>query len=148
MSDAESEELVAAGGVSDAESEELVAPQESNLEDAIQNAVESLTQEDLESELDEETLLQIAKNEIDPLADLTSKDLKIALGEEVDEEEIEDVEEAITEASTVTEVADGAQEQNNGVKALKKLLEALNDKDVATSMKGMKISINITLGDN
>ena len=146
--DEEFEELVAAEGVSDAESEELVAPQESNLEDEIQNAVESLTQEDLESELDEETLLQIAKNEIDPLAGLTSKDFKMALGEEMDEEEIEDVEEAITETSPVSEVEGGTQEQNSGVEALKKLLEALSDKDVAASMKGMKISINITLGDN
>jgi uncharacterized membrane protein len=39
-------------------------------------------------------------------------------------------------------------EQVDGVEALKNLLVALSDKNVAASMKGMKISINITLGDN
>jgi len=33
------------------------------------------------------------------------------------------------------------------VEALKKLLTALTNEDVAASLKGMKISINITLGD-
>jgi uncharacterized membrane protein len=36
---------------------------------------------------------------------------------------------------------------NEGVEALKKLLKALSNEDVAASMKGMKININITLGD-
>ena len=119
-----------------------------DLESEIQNAVENLSQEDLESELDEETLLKIAANEIDPLADLTSKDLKVALGEEV-EPDIEDVD---TQAVAELEDDMGSEEINeadgSGVEALKKLLEALNDKNVAAAMKGMKISINITLGDN
>ena len=122
------------------------------MEDEIQNAVENLTEEDLQSEVDEDTLLQIAANEIDPLADLTSKDLKIALGEEVEEEaevlpevEQEEEEEAQEEPLETPEVEET---DNSGVEALKKLLEALNDKDVAAKMKGMKISINITLGEN
>ena len=125
--------------------EEEIPEESQNLESEIQDAVKNLSQEDLESELDEDTLLKIATNEIDPLADLTSKDLKLALGEEVEEDvdtpavaEIEDV--------IVDEEKDAG--ENNGVEALKKLLEALNDKDVAASMKGMKISINITLGEN
>jgi len=130
--------------------------EEMNLEDEIQNAVENLTPEELESELDEDTLLKIATNEIDPLADLTSKDLKIALGEEVEreeaEEEVTDTETELEDIDTpaVAELEDIKEnkEDNSGVKALKKLLEALNNKEVAASMKGMKISINITLGDN
>lgn len=101
--------------------------------------------------MDEDTLLQIATNEIDPLADLTSKDLKVALGEEV-EEEVEDVDTpAVAEIENIIaepEIQEVEETSNKGVEALKKLLEALSDKDVAASMKGMKISINITLGDN
>jgi len=140
-----------------------------NLESEIQDAVENLSQEDLQSEVDEDTLLQIATNEIDPLSDLTSKDFKVALGEEVEEEpeevlELEDVpvdevpdnieEIADIDTPAVAELEDNIpdedinEEENKGVEALKKLLEALNNKDVAASMKGMKISINITLGEN
>jgi len=36
---------------------------------------------------------------------------------------------------------------NNGVEALKKLLQALSNEDVVASMKNMEININITLGD-
>ncbi len=36
---------------------------------------------------------------------------------------------------------------NSGVEALKKLLKALSNEDVAASLKGMRININITLGD-
>lgn len=124
--------------------EATVEHEDLNLEGEIQSAVENLTQEDLESELDEDTLLQIATNEIDPLADLTSKDLKVALGEA-----LEDVDTpAVAEIEDTIENKEENEGQNSGVEALKKLLEALNDKDVAASMKGMKISINITLGGN
>ncbi|WP_151901067.1 hypothetical protein [Sulfurimonas hydrogeniphila] len=129
--------------------DDLEMPQEAedaSLEEEIQNAVENLTQEDLESELDEDTLLQIAKNEIDPLESLTSKDLKEALGEETEEETAEETD--LLEPEETVESEEENKEQNSGVEALKKLLEALSDKDVAASMKGMKISINITLGDN
>jgi len=135
--------------------EEVAEPEEelpeTDIEDEIQNAVDNLTQEDLESELDEETLLQIATNEIDPLAGLSSKDLKAALGEEVEEEpesiEAEDIDE-VQESDETQEIETSDEDENSGVDALKKLLEALNDKDVAAKMKGMKISINITLGEN
>jgi len=122
-------------------------PEDINLESEIQSAVENLSQEDLESELDEDTLLQIATNEIDPLADLTSKDLKVALGEEVEDVDTPAVA-ALEDIIAEPETQEVKETSNNGVEALKKLLEALSDKDVAASMKGMKISINITLGDN
>ena len=151
------------------EVEEEIPAESQNLESEIQDAVDNLSQEELQSEVDEDTLLQIATNEIDPLSDLTSKDFKIALGEEVEEEpeeaveleevsqddipddveEIEDIDTpAVAELENIIEEEDVVEEENKGVEALKKLLEALNDKEVAASMKGMKISINITLGDN
>ncbi|MEA2073328.1 MAG: DNA topoisomerase IV, partial [Campylobacterota bacterium] len=113
-----------------------------------------------ESELDEETLLDIVSGDMDALDGLTSRDLKLAVGEDVEEleEEIstEDtttsaIEETVTE--DMSDVEEEVEEEEleegpDGVEALKNLLAALNDKNVAASMKGMKISINITLGDN
>ncbi|HIC13479.1 MAG TPA: hypothetical protein EYO75_08970 [Sulfurimonas sp.] len=115
----------------------------------IENAVEDLSEEDLESEMDEGTLLNIVSGDLDSL---TSRDMKIAVGEDVDsveaevlEEDTASIEEEIEEDVRVEETVI---EENKGVEALKNLLAALSDKNVAASMKGMKISINITLGDD
>ena len=115
----------------------------------IENAVEDLSEEDLESEVDEGTLLNIVLGDLDSL---TSRDMKIAVGEDVDsveaevlEEDTASIEEEIEEDVRVEETVI---EENKGVEALKNLLAALSDKNVAASMKGMKISINITLGDD
>ncbi len=115
----------------------------------IENAVEDLSEEELESEMDEGTLLNIVSGDLDSL---TSRDMKIAVGEDVDsveaevlEEDTASIEEEIEEDVRVEETVI---EENKGVEALKNLLAALSDKNVAASMKGMKISINITLGDD
>lgn len=115
----------------------------------IENSVENLSEEDLESEIDEGTLLNIVSGDLDSL---TSRDMKIAVGEDVDsveaevlEEDTASIEEEIEEDVRVEETVI---EENKGVEALKNLLAALSDKNVAASMKGMKISINITLGDD
>ena len=139
------------------EPEEAPAQEEEELdiEAQIENAVDELSEEELESEVDAETLLNIVENDMNVFDGLTSKDLKIAIGEEVEEEGSiidELVEESSEEENEVNEevVTDSIKEEtsdNNGIEALKKLLTALSDKDVAASMKGMKISINITLGD-
>ena len=130
------------------------------IEEQIQEAEENLTEEDLAQEVDEEILMDIAD-----LDSLTSNDLKLAIGEEVDVESDDESEtvsevnlESDAESSEVSEVNEleelslesdsNETADNDGVDALKKLLKALTDKDVAASMKGMKININITLGDN
>ncbi len=128
--------------------EDLLDSFDLDLETQIETAVSELSVEDLNSEVNKETLLDIATSEINSIDSLTSKDFKIAFGEEV--EEIDD--DALAEDETFDEVEELKQEidehtKNDGVEALKKLLEALNDKNVAASMKGMKISINITLGE-
>lgn len=120
-----------------------------SLESKIQSAVKELSDEDLESEVDEDMLLDIDS--------LTSRDLKLAIGEEVDEDafaqpndepvfEQEIQEDAQMQKSVAHSVDDNS--SNDGVEALKKLLKALSNEDVAASLKGMKININITLGDN
>ncbi|SFV70182.1 Highly acidic protein [hydrothermal vent metagenome] len=123
------------------------------LEQQIQEAVEDLSQEDLESELDDETLLEIAASEMDSLDKLSSKDLKLALGEELNEEELQSEEDVTPEdvAELLDEAEEDVQEEAlehgaEGIVALKKLLKALDDKDVAASMQGMKITITIELG--
>ncbi len=116
---------------------------EEDIEEQIQEAVDELSQEDLESEVDEETLLDIASNEIDSFASLNSHDLKAALGEadeadaenEVAGEELDDV------------IEEEQQEANKGVAALQALLKALSDENVAASMKGAKITVNISFED-
>ena len=151
-----------------AEELELDEPEEElDLQTQIEKAVEELSDEDLESELDEETLLEIATNDIDTLDDfdsLTSNDLKLAIGEEVNTEEpevssgeidLESFEEVNTEESDMMSDAKDLESfeeteqevQANSIEALENLLAALKDKNVAASMKGTKININITIGD-
>lgn len=122
----------------------------------LNSLAEELSQEELESEVDEETLFKITENDIDSLDGLTSRDMKIALGEEPREEfqnEVkieEELEEVVTKEEVTDEVITQSEHQETpeGVEVLKNLLTALSDKNVAASMKGMKISINITLGDS
>ena len=132
----------------DTQEEELELPEELELEDE-----EELELPDTENELDLETQIESAVSELseddleseiglDALDGLTTRDLKLAIGEEIDEELDEEVDE------TSSEIEEENVEVQDGVEQLKKLLEALSDKNVAASMKGMKISINITLGDN
>ncbi|MFA6136827.1 MAG: DNA topoisomerase IV [Sulfurimonas sp.] len=129
---------------------------ELELEDQIQDAVEKLSDEDLESELDEDTLLDMVGNDIGGLDSLTSRDLKLAMGEEIEEplEELnfEEIETSSSHKNEIAEVEEAdikesSTDENEGVESLKKLLAALSSHDVAASLKGMKISINITLGE-
>jgi len=110
------------------------------IESQIETAVADLDDSELESEMDDEALLEIASNEINSLDELSSKDLKLALGEELDE--LEEVDEEVAEQEEKEVV------ENDGVEALKNLLVALSDKNVAASLKGAKITISISLGDN
>ena len=129
--------------VEEEETEEL------DIEEQIKVAVNELSEEDLESELNDDALLEIVQNEVDSLDSLTSKDLKLAIGEDILDDELvveEKEEDTIEELQPEDILTDN--DTPNGVEALKNLLTALTDKNVAASMKGMKISINITLGDN
>ena len=100
-------------------------------------------------------MLDIATGELDSLDALNTRDLKLAIGEEVDDidENVEieqEVEESVESSAEAVENDDKDEnvDVNKGVEDLKNLLAALNDKNVAASMKGMKISINITLGES
>ncbi len=147
-----------------------------DLELKIQEAVGELDADDLDMEFDDTMLdgLEI-ETEAEPasLSDafessddvsefdmLNERELKLAIGEEVEEEEseigveeseyTEDLDEAVelykevsVEAPVVTQEATHAE----GVEALQTLLKALANEDVAKSLKGLNISININFGD-
>jgi uncharacterized membrane protein len=143
------------------------------LEAKIEEAMSALSEEDLEEEIElDDEISQLPATDFDDAADafasLNQRDLKLAVGEEVEdialeelvyepelhfEETLESLEdeqdEAQEEALEITEdeEADEEQTQHEGVEALKNLLAALSDKKVAASLKGMTISINITLGE-
>lgn len=165
--DMEEELLTDMNPLSDAdiENDEI---QEIDLETQIKNAVENLSDEDLNSELDAQTLLGIAQSSIKDISGLNSRDLKLAIGEEVDDlplefealeedsmkesftEDISEELEPIMEENGESFGRDNAATKsgkNEGVEALKKLLKALSNEDIAASLQGMTISINITLGD-
>ncbi len=115
----------------------------------IQDAIDSLSDEDLNSEFDDDML--------EGLEGVSAKDLKLAIGEELqgDEESLEALDkmddldtfdmQSCCDEDESQSIEDDA-EALEGVEALKNLLAALSDKKVAASMKGMQITINITLG--
>lgn len=119
---------------------------EEDFESKIQDALGELTQEDLDTELDEDVLLDIDT--------LTSRDLKLAIGEDVEESAMDEAQEDFLESFEDASGEDMEQEEsisvqnsdNAGVETLKKLLEALSKEDIAASLQGKKISINITIG--
>ena len=98
-------------------------------------------------------------DELDMLDEL---ELKRAIGEEVEDEDlqndqiidIDDLDEvAMDEAEELAEVAqpisnETAASHTDGVEALQALLKALSNEDVAKSLKGMNISININFGND
>ncbi len=118
-----------------------------DLASQIESAVQALSDEDLQTEVDQDLLFNIDS--------LSSRDLKLAIGEEVNDEEFD---ESVTvdkaeqhdeefEEDFSNNADSSGKSGDEGVEALKKLLKALSNEDVAASLKGMKISINITLGD-
>jgi uncharacterized membrane protein len=131
---------------SDIEELELPEDLEQDKKITLEEAVNELTEEDLAQEIDEDILLDISD-----LNSISSNDLKLAIGEELtksQEDIVEDKEEVVENKTSKELKSDTEITPNNGVEALKILLSALSNKDVAASLKGMKININITLGDN
>ena len=118
------------------------------LADEIESAVSELSDEDLQESVDEETLLDIVSNNetldaFTELDDLDEMSLKVAVGE-ADADELQSSNES--EIKTKEKTTDNT-DKLDGVEALKTLLKALENDDVAKSLKGMNISINISFGD-
>ena len=131
-----------------------------SLEAQIESAVSELSEDELAEEVDEETLLGIVnaadvEEEIeaglDELDMLDADELKAALGEELGgleagEAPEEEVTEEACEEALVPESAKGVSPAE-GIEALKTLMKALENEEVAKSLKGMNININISFGE-
>jgi uncharacterized membrane protein len=148
------------------------------LESEIQNAVNTLEPDTLDQELEPEdfdtkiddsfleelNLPDVDEDEslsgLDDLDMLDERELKLAIGEEVEDEleleeiDLPEVEENETEeeseaALAVEPVEETVAEMTHaeGVEALQALLKALSNEDVAKSLKGLNISININFGN-
>ncbi len=107
----------------------------------------------LEATLEEEQLNEPIEDIDEELASLDEFALKEALGETASDVEVQredkSQEERETEAVLLDETADQAaekEESNAAVTTLKKLLQALEDKEIAASLKDQKIQITITIG--
>lgn len=176
LAEAEVEPLSIEEIVKDESDEELLLDEEefSDLELKIQEAVEELDPEDLEMELGEEMFESFmpaeddGKDELfDELDLLDERELKLAVGEEIeDEPDVYVGESAKTSmaAEALGEVTGKPVQWNKedekssaevnattvaeGAEALQALLKALANEDVAKSLKGLNISININFGNN
>lgn len=149
-----------------------------DLEQQIHDAVGELDLEDLESTLDDTNLGDFGLDdlgsfdEIDELDGIDEREMKLAVGESVEEElsvrvgagehsslDAEALREAMGTPSKDLELNDKAEEPvtaseiekksspSEGMEALQALLKALSNDDVAASLKGLNISININFGN-
>lgn len=145
-----------------------------DLESQIKDAMNNLAPETLENELElgdlnlsvDDSLLEelelsdveddeMDSAEVDPFDLLDEKELKRAIGEEVEEEneEAEAVFEPFgEEGENVSAPAEcietKASSHAEGVEALQALLKALSNEEVVKSLKGLNISININFGND
>jgi len=148
------------------------------LEQQIQEAVEELGIEDLEQGFDEVEIGDFSEFEgLGDLDSLNERDIKLAIGEEVEEEaeirvghsdhssldaealteameevsdteltaEFEDINIDVDSVSRVAEEHHGTPAE--GMDALQALLKALSNEDVAKTLKGLSINININFGN-
>jgi uncharacterized membrane protein len=154
-----------------------------DLEAQIQSAVDNMESDTLDEEVDaedfdmplDESILADLKlpdiddddqfGGLDELDMLDERELKLAIGEEVEDlpepDEVDDEELFIPEETTYEEETDAdaslpvsneVSESNEvthaeGVEALQALLKALSNEEVAKSLKGLNISININFGN-
>ena len=128
---------------------------------------EEITTESNVEELDEKEIATVGDfGEFDELDMLDERELKLAIGEEVEDEpeiefeddtddslsEIEPLSEDFEEAIAFEEDEEPVQQplapsHAEGVEALQALLKALSNEEVAKSLKGLNISININFGN-
>jgi len=145
------------------------------LEEQIRTAVEDLDEESLGMEIDELEIPQMTKAEDegdDPFAGLDERTIKMAVGEEVEElpeeeevfedeiapeECLEEAEELsmeleenipVQEKEIAVDLANEAKSTSEGVEAIQALIRTLADEEVAKSLKGLNINININFGNS
>lgn len=182
----EEESTLDESGLEDLDISSLMNDDELNhLEAKIEDAVSGLENDDLERELAsddfgvdfDDDLMEdmVMKEEVTPVSEtkdtsdfdeldmLDERELKRAIGEEVeDDDDVDSFDEDEENSPMIEELEDEADEKTSfdelseveaqtphaeGAKALKALLRALSNEEVAASLKGMNISININFGN-
>lgn len=163
--------------VQEIESDLLSDDEFDDLEQQIQEAVGELNLDDLESTLDDAGLEEFGLDElssfdgIDDLDGLDEREIKLAIGERVEEElsvragegehsslDAEALSEAMGEPSKIDAETESKRDisilatekkssPSEGMEALHALLKALSNDEVAASLKGLNISININFGN-
>jgi uncharacterized membrane protein len=139
------------------------------LEQQIQDAVEELGFEDLEQGLDEIDMEELGDFEgLGDLDSLSERDIKLAIGEEVEEEEPQveefEVDAEVLDEASMPEMGDELENMDTelmttpdeevhqgtpaeGIDALQALLKALSNEEVSKTLKGLSINININFGN-
>lgn len=134
------------------------------LEQQIQEAVQGLGFEDLEQGLNEVEIDELGDfGSLDDLDSLSERDIKLAIGEAVEEEAFEvdvkpldevsmpemtdELENADTELMVTPEEELQHGTPAEGIDALQALLKALSNEEVAKTLKGLSINININFGN-
>lgn len=157
--------------------DEALEDLESKIEDAMSHLeAESLDKEldfgDVELDFEDEVMGEIPLEKegtemanlegLDEFDTLDERELKRAIGEEVDEdEEIADDEafdfelpeesvdqESVEDTDIPSKVQTISPSNAEGIEALQSLLKALSNEEVAKSLKGLNISININIGND
>ena len=149
-----------------------------DLEQQIQDAVDDLDLDDLDSALDDVQMDEFGLDDLssfdglDELDTIDEREIKLAIGESVEEElnvrvgagehsslDAEALSEAMGKASNIKEdkgrldtsvLSAGTEKKSSpseGMEALQALLKALSNDEVAASLKGLNISININFGN-
>lgn len=134
------------------------------LEQQIQEAVEELGFEDLEQGIDEVEMVGLDDFEsFGDLDSLSEREIKLAIGEEVEDEEpdvsevmdktpMAEADDEIENIDINTKIMANSEENYHGtpaegMDALQALLKALSNEDVAKTLKGLSINININFGN-
>ncbi len=120
------------------------------IEDEIESAVSELSAEELEADVDEDLLLNIATDEttfdaISGLDELDEQSIKVAVGEADATQLQEETRDEMVSEEHTQEIEKASNLE--GAEALKVLLQALENREVAKALKGMNISINISFGE-
>ncbi len=137
-------------------------------EETLESAVENLSEEELNAPIDEDILLDIVNDEtenfgsdlFDEFDTLDASALRSALGEEavsaqdeevdvanIEEDSIEQNIEEVIPQEAADETSAVPSNPKNGIEALQAVLTALQNKEVAKSLKEMNITINISFGE-
>lgn len=139
-----------------------------DLELKIQEAVGDLELDDFDAEFDDSLVESLTSDDahmqemtpaieefeglegFDELDMLDERELKRAIGEEIEDEPASLNVEALDESAPSTLEATTLSKATavEGIEALQTLLKALTNEDVAKSLKGLNISININFGDD